>query len=43
MCCHERLPPERPDTGGGVEGETTVFTGRAAVKSRFKGRDFGGL
>jgi ketosteroid isomerase-like protein len=26
-----------------VEGETTVFTGHATVKSRFKGRDFSSL
>lgn len=26
-----------------VEGDTTVFTGHATVKSRFKGRDFSSL
>jgi hypothetical protein len=25
------------------EGDTAVFAGHAAVRSRFKGRDFGGL
>jgi hypothetical protein len=28
------------DLSAHVGGDTTVFTGRATVKSRFKGRDF---